>query len=441
MAHDDQAESIDSTFNSSVTRREFIKVSAVAIASVSLGSLLTGCGSTAKDTSHAAAEPVFFVHISDSHFGGETLLGESQDPTMLQVAPKALLTTLISEILPVVDPLATIHTGDIVNEGFQLKPWQSYRDVISNTGNTLRYPKNYIEIPGNHDAKNNDTATFGRDIGDGRQLFNQYSIIGQALGATGDKFGLTELTSPHGVVRMVRTNTAESPTDNNTENINGYFSAEQQHMLLGDPGLKSTSFITVVLGHHPVTGENKIAIGNELMTEIIDSVKAPIYLCGHVHEPVLMWYGNTLVVQADTFGRHGSLSSFYIVAYDENKAAAKLVTIDASKSPGIDWPIVFITAPVSSTLGNDNPNATAYTSGQFPNLRTLVFSPDANPVTNVTYSIDGGTFDNGLQQSTKRLWESSLKTQGLTPGTHTVTVRATLSNGQIGEDSISIKIQ
>ena len=46
MTNDDLTESIDSTFNSDVTRRDFIKVSAGTVACISLSPMLFGCGSS-----------------------------------------------------------------------------------------------------------------------------------------------------------------------------------------------------------------------------------------------------------------------------------------------------------------------------------------------------------------------------------------------------------
>lgn len=444
MANDDLKKVREAEKSSGVTRREFIKYSAGTAAILSLG--LYGCGNSSTSENSpvgtTSSEPVFFVHISDSHFGGDTLNGESLDPTWLQVIPRELMSALINGIVPVVQPLATIHTGDIVNAGYQLKPWQSYAEVFANT--TMTYPKNYIEIPGNHDVKVSNTTASGRDIGDGRQLFTRYSVIGQTLGNDGDKFGLTEISSPVGTVRLVRTNTAasenQSLTVRNNENIAGYFSSAQQQSLLNDLSLSQPAALSVVLGHHPIVGSTPIATGNDLMKEVIAKAGAPIYLCGHVHVPDTMWSGNTLVVQADTFGRRGEPSSFYMVAYDEGVASAKLVTFNATDPFEFGWPLVFITSPANGTLGGSNPNAAPFTPDQKPKLRTMVFTPDATAVKTVQYSVDGGAFNHELINTAGRLWEAPLDLQGLSRGPHAVTVRATLSHGQIGIDTISITV-
>lgn len=479
MANDDTKKANDAEKISGVTRREFIKYSAGTAAALSLG--LYGCGYNSENNSVSAfppnTEPVLFVHISDSHFGGETDLGESQDPAMLKTISKELMSALVKDIVPVVQPLATIHTGDIVNEGFQLKPWQSYAEVLANTTKTypMTYPKNYIEIPGNHDVKVylGDLPKLGRDEGDGRQLFTQHSVIGQALGNNAnnsDKYGITELSSPSGMVRLVRTNTSEysegsSPADDNTHNITGFFSEAQHQALIQDLSLSQPAMLSVVLGHHPIAappGSPELFTNNELMKDIVAKAGAPIYLCGHVHVPAIMWYGKTIVIQADTFGRHDEPSSFYLVAYDRDVVAVKLVAINATPPFVFDWPLVFITSPANSLLGNTNsslgnvndgivhpytntykkgnPNATHFTPDAPPTLRAMVFAPST--VTSVKYYVDQVAVGTPLRNTVRRVWESSHPVQGLTSGTHTVTVIATLSDGTTtGSDSISIIVE
>jgi calcineurin-like phosphoesterase family protein len=433
----------------------------LALSTVCVMSLIAGCSSGTSRQSveiagvlyPAQAEPIVFAHVSDTHFGGETQLSGSgsDDPQELRYDGKALMSTLIADILPVVQPLATIHTGDLVNEGYQLKPWESYRDVVAG----LSYPT-YIEVPGNHDFKYSLDTADGKDIGHGKVLFAQYSKIGSTLGAGHDKYGVTRLNSAQGVVHLIRTNTSESPTDSNHENIAGYFTRTQQEAILNDSKLDTPAYLTVVLGHHPVTGENKIKTGNSYMQDLIanSKVKAPIYLCGHVHTPVIMWENNTLVVQADTFGRHGQTSShLYLVGYDSGIASAKLVEVNATQSPNsVTWPIVMITHPANSALGathlnpNPNPNALSYDPTLTPVivLRSMVFSP-ASDVSFVRYSIDADinpkAFWLNLNNTVGRVWEGLLPLPSLQAGYHTVTVRATLRSGLYTEDAIKIHIQ
>jgi 3',5'-cyclic AMP phosphodiesterase CpdA len=432
-----------------------ISVSLIALSIVCVMSLVTGCsdGTSGQSqpmeilgvSSSTIAEPIVFAHISDTHFGGDTQLSSSggsgsDDSEQLRYDGKALMTTLINDIVPVINPLTTVHTGDLVNEGFQLNPWKSYWGVVE----SLSYPK-YIDVPGNHDFKVSIDTQDGKDKGDGRKLFTDYSKIGNILGADSDKYGVTSLDSAYGTVHMIRTNTAESPHNDNQENIAGYFSATQQQALLKDPALNTSAYLSVVLGHHPVAGDNSIpsSNGKSLMLDLIanSKVNAPIYLCGHLHAPKILWSNNTLIVQADTFGRHGQQSSFYLVGYDSGVASAKLVNVNAEVSPSVSWPIVMITYPANSSLGDSNPNAAYYRPGNTVIvLRSMVFSPATDAMASVKYSVDQGAWLD-LKKSVGRVWESTLSLQGLEPGNHRVTVRATLSSGQYDDDLITVKIQ
>ncbi len=368
------------------------------------------------------AEPVFFVHISDTHIGIES--GEE------------LMRNLFTEVLPVINPLTAIHTGDMVNAGFDILAWQTYQSLLANIGS-----QQYVDMIGNHDVK--------ELIWQGKTEFKKYSETGSNGGGL---FGITRLVSINKQpVCLIRTDTADSPTNNNTENINGYFPETQQVALLNDPGFSpGPSVLNIVLGHNPVkedvTGDalpqisrpNTPPKGNDLMKELITKAGAPIYLCGHVHAPALKWVGKTLVVQADTFGKHGTSSTFYLVAYDAGYAAAKLVNINSKNSPSIKWPVVFITAPVNNALGGGNPNQKTYKADEpGPTLRAMVFSKET--ASSVECRIGENGSWNALKNSGGRLWESALPVKDLTAGSHVVYVHAT-SGGITSEDTISVTI-
>lgn len=474
----DEKKVVVSTIDRTLGRRRFLELSAGAVAYAAMGPGLLGCGgSGAEGAGRSAAlaagatEPVFFVHISDSHFGGDSHKPADEDPKVLREDPKALLTSLVHDILPTVVPLATIHTGDIVNEGFEIQPWKDYSAVFETT-NALSYPKNYVEILGNHDQKHNSDKLIG-DVGHGITHFNKYSMIGRVTGSPVDKYGLTLLPYGGQSVCLIRTNTAESPTVDNQENIDGWFSAEQQQALLADPNFDPDRYLNVVLGHHPIKVNQAvppavppavgIKKGNELVVDLVAAAKAPIYLCGHLHAENVMWVDNPtdplrpiLMVQANTFGRRTRKTNFFLVAYDQGFPTAKLVSIDASAppagqpaQPSIAWPLVFITSPSNALLGGNNPYASPIGSNETPNLRAMVFPPNAGhaSITAVKYLLDGGAVEVPLTNSTKRLWEGALDLSALAPGQHTVTVRAYLDTVlsddhhiTVGEDTITLNV-
>lgn len=404
-------------------------------------------------------EPAFFVHVSDTHLGLATGSGE------------VLMKAFLREVVPVIQPLATVHTGDMVNEGYSKSSWESYKSLF--TTGIVKYPQ-YVDILGNHDTKSgSDPETLVVEYG--KLLFDTHA-------QTPTRYGFTRLERAGlNPVRLIRTNTADSPTNNNNQNIYGYFPSDQQQALYTHPDRNHAVDFNVVLGHSPVAAdylpvpsghtslENlsniddrymyQITEGNGRMKELIGEFNAPIYLCGHVHKAGLEWLNNsskTLVVRADAFGKNGLPSHFWLVAYDgespaDRHAAVKLVRIsDATKLSAI-WPIVFITAPANSNLGSTDPNTytasnpttTAYTTDQTVMLRTMVFSPET--VTSVSYMIDDQPSSKtplaSVIKTDGRVWAAGLSFAGLAAGPHTVTVTATRSNGTTGSDKIWITVK
>ncbi len=448
-------------------RRGFFKLSAGA-ALAALGSGATGCGGATTLLEEAlppTTEPVVLVHLSDSHFGGESNLPKDQDPPALKVDPMALLGALLGEVVPAVKPLATVHTGDFVNEGFEIQPWVQYAGVFAGMQGAYRYPDNFVEILGNHDVKFNIDSSEG-DLGSGLDLYAANTLTGQALGDPARLHGITVLQHGGGAVRLIRTNTSESAlTDQhlaNDENIDGYFTEAQRSALVADPAFRADTGLNIVLGHHPIfpnadnSGGKVIKTGLAQMLQLLSEAKAPLYLCGHVHRPGVAWVDMgggkfTLMVQASAFGRNGQLTSFFLVAHDESGPAAKQIHIDATKSPSVAWPLVFITGPANKALGGNNQTAPDFQASQAPDLRVMVFPPPAAAgqvvtVARVRWMINSGA-EGTLRSRSKRLWTDRLDLSGLAPGTHTVTVSAVVDvttesshRTLVGTDSIEIKV-
>ena len=421
---------------------------------------LTALNQLLTTSPRSSLEPIFFVHISDTHIDTKTATndGLSADGTVdFTQSGKALMSALVTEVVPVINPLAILHTGDVAEKGYIEQTWQTYSNLLKSSILTS-YP-NYVDIVGNHDVKVQDPLL------DYEASLQNFLLYAQSP----NRYGYTTLESSMGAVRLIRTNTAASTSADsqtrNMENIIGYFPESQQQALLNHPDRDQIVALNVVLGHSPVAenytpyvpGTNagqymfQITDGNGRMKQLIDEFKAPIYLSGHVHAPGLEWLSNkSLVVRADAFGAHGKQATFLLVAYDfeANSPAVKLVGIDATKSTNtVHWPIVFITTPANSALGNTssytggNPNAQPFTTGQTIMLKTMVFSPET--VTSVEYRIDDGLTSSPLatvRGSNGRVWAAGIPLAGLSEGSHSVTVTATRSNGTTGKDTISIEI-
>ncbi len=184
----------------------------ILVLAFTIGVLTSGCFLQDGDTVQVSAvvEPVFFVHVSDTHIGAAGGKGEE------------LMTALFKDVLPEIKPLALVHTGDMANTGSVLLPWQNYSSIVNAAG-----APQCVDIIGNHNARTSDTN-------DGRVYFNAYS----RTGVNGGKlYGVTRLESAAGAVCMIRTDTASAPGNDATGNACGYFPETQQIEILNNPGL------------------------------------------------------------------------------------------------------------------------------------------------------------------------------------------------------------
>jgi hypothetical protein len=365
----------------------------------------SGDGGTdaAEAASDGSVGPVWFVHISDTHIA--TGAGALDVPAVL------------SQAVPVIKPLATLHTGDLVDDGGEASYWTAYHDIMVAQG--TKFPS-YLEIPGNHDVKN-----------DGIPSYESYSVSGLADAGL---YGITNVDSTSGRVRLVRTDTAESSI--NPVGVLGYFSQDQEDALIADPEGVSPAWTTLVLGHHPIDGLLAIKVGADRMKVVVDHFAAPLYLCGHVHTSLLSWHNSTLVVQAATLGANGSAASFMLVASDPAGPVAKEVNIDASATPVLSWPQVMITSPANTALAGTNPWAAPLAAGSTVRVRVLAFAPAG--ASKVEQRVDAAAWTT-LTATGTGLFEGNLAVPAAT-GSHTLDARATSAEGQ-ATDSTSFTVQ
>jgi hypothetical protein len=340
-------------------------------------------------------QPVWFLLVTDTHFGGS---GSAAVQTMSE---------LLDHVVSVVQPAATIHGGDLVDDGSDGAAWSAYRAAVD--GKAPAYPA-YVEILGNHDVKN-----------DGTPNWSASSVTGRAgAGTTGHTFVDTGI----GKVRLLRTNTSDS--DVNVTNIAGIFTSTQMNALLNAPEAATPAALTLVLGHHPMTGPARLQLSGSdtRMQTVISTFAAPLYLCGHVHASALSWLGGTLVVQGDGFGEGGPATSFMVAAVDDAGPVALEVPLDPTATPAVPWPVVMITTPADASLAGANPHAGPLAPGATP-LRALAFAPGG--ITVVEGRVDGGGWQ-ALQAAGGPVWAGSfvVPTGG---GQHGLEVRATGPDG------------
>ena len=292
------------------------------------------------------AAVVWFVHISDTHVGEAPEMGRR-------------LTQFLESALPVIEPTATLHTGDLVDLGGEDVQWQEYGEVVHER--VPAFPE-YLEISGNHDLKQGGTPGY-----------LSTSRSGQAgVGLHGQTF----IDTPAGTVRIVRTDTSD--TEFNAANVLGFFGEEQADELLALPAPATPPAATFVLGHHPMVGLDRLVLlGSDLrMQRVMQHFEADVYLCGHLHLPYLAWIHETLSVQVGSLTKPvlGS-RTFALLALDGGVLSARTVGLDDDIVAQVRWPVVLVTAPINAGLGTSNPLAAPVAPGEPLTVRALVFAP------------------------------------------------------------------
>jgi len=345
-----------------------------------------------------ADSPIWFVHVTDTHFG------QGDAPA---------LAALLQNEIDVFQPAATIHSGDLVDDGGEADQWAAYRSALA--GGVPAYPE-YFEIPGNHDVKNGGLPSFLSESQTGR--------------AGGGAYGLTDVAAPAGTVRIVRVNTADS--DSTPVVLAGFVTAEQADALTALPLGGDDVALRVVAAHHPIG----ILAGETMnrVRSVIDHFGAPIYFCGHLHFTNLAWLGNTLVVQGPRFGDNPT--EMMLVAWDATGPAARAIPLDATATPNVQWPVVLITSPANAGLGITNPYATPYPAGTSATLRALAFAPDE--VTSAEYRFDEGDWQ-PLAAVAGPLWSATIAMPAA--GSHAIEVRASVGGTATGTDEISVSVE
>ncbi len=338
--------------------------------------------------------------VSDLHFGGTTTIYED-------------FLYFLDVVLPTVDPVSVINTGDTVELGSSIPDWQNYFSSID--GRVPPAP-HYFEVPGNHDVKQTDETNY---LSFTQAGLSDYGMHGQTF--------IDGRNNPNiGRLRVLRTNTADS--NYNALNVPGIFGEEQADELMAlSPGDDPISY-TLVAAHHPLTGIQRLVTGLGRMRNLVTHVGANIYLCGHAHIPRLSWYENTLVVQAVSLGKTNP-PGFSLVSMDVSGPSAQMIDM----TPRVTWPIVMITGPADPDLGDGNPYAVSFPPGGELPVRAIAF--DTAGIDSVEARLDQDDW------TTMTHWENNVWSTSLdlptTSGNHSLEVRAI---GGSGNQSQSMRV-
>lgn len=388
-----------------------------------------------------ANEVFWFVHASDLHIGTSGSTDSSN------------LSWLVTTARTVINPSFIVVTGDLTDStngnifGYPNGPyqaeWDQYKAVLSAAGIKRDNPQNYYDLPGNHDAYNDQYFAFyranairGGEYQPGGQVtwsvspgFGEYRFVGvNTADNTGDSFSIL---SPYGDHAGLDSGELTA--------LNGFLGG-------------GTANLTFAFGHHPVssTGDSSdtyLYYGATQFVSALNGNGVVGYGYGHVHDNVDTFFtGNSYTGYVTPGFRYTRVPSLG----KDSPNGYRIVSVDCDGvnsvfQPYNTWPAVLITAPVDRYAGGVA-NPFAYTVPPLATnpIRALVFA--ATPPTSVTFSVDGGPGVSMTRVASSPQWAGTWDASGLLPGTtHTITVTAgtrshTISVAVAGENQAPVAL-
>jgi hypothetical protein len=360
----------------------------------------------------------WFIQTSDTHIGASG----SQDSDNL--------TWLVTQARQIISPAFIIVTGDLTDStngnwlgwpnGPHPEEWAEYRGIVDGRVTST----NYYDIPGNHDAYNDQSFSY----------YRANSVQGRATGQTQVSF-VKEF--PFGKYHFLGINTA----DNTGDGFSLFWpygdyaglDPDELNFIAGRMAENRAAALTLVFGHHPLvsTGNDEDTFVNYGLSEflsLMDWSYSAFYGYGHTHlfnpaffVPAGAVHEGFLYFNTASLGKSDA-DQYTIMAIDCNGISARQQTMNA-------WPAVVITAPVDASLGSYNPYAYPVPPFASNPIRALVF--DANTLTSVQYRIDAASqwFPMTPVQGRTGLYEARWDASSLPNGAHTIEVKATSASG------------
>lgn len=360
---------------------------------------------------------LWFIHASDPHIGASG----STDSTNLQ--------WLTGQAKNVINPSFIVVTGDLTDStngnifGYPNGPyqaeWDQYKSILTTNGVDANI---YYDIPGNHDAYND-------------QYFNYYranSVQGRATGKTQVSWART---GPWGTYHFLGINTADN-TGNSFSlswpyGDNSGLDSDELSYINGEMSANVNATLTLVFGHHPLaptgnTSDTYLFYGKDEFVNLMNNYGTSLYGYGHTH-----------VSSEKFFTQNMTDGVFYFNVSAIGKDSPNQYTVGAIDCNGISsvtqtagaWPVVLITAPMNRGLGGIvNPYAYTVTNAASNPIRALVFDPAT--VTQVQFRVNGGTWKTMASvPGNPHLWQGVWDASTLPEGEHTLDVQAVTGSG------------
>jgi hypothetical protein len=349
----------------------------------------------------------WFMHISDLHVGSEL------PPTY-----PSNLAFAFNEARSVIQPAFVVATGDLVDAspppaylpttGQDQKEWDAYKQAYTSAGFALG---DYIDLPGNHDGY--------ADIGFPHYLAN--SLLGTTEHALYTSWSVTTALGEYFFFGFDTAGDGSIPSIEDSEVL----SDELADFSAGVASHPSAELV-IALGHHSL-GYPK---NGAAFTSAIQQANA-FYLHGHDHAYSEYLVNNSIVVnEVKSLGKNND-HNLAVVAIDHN---ALIYRATSTSKP---WPLVMITAPVSSVLQNGTLNPYAYEvcKDRSDNpVRALVFSKVAPD--NVMVQVGSAPLV-AMTAASNSIWEAHVDTSSLAAGPQSVTVFVTVGSDTVVESILS----
>ena len=377
----------------------------------------------------------WFMTITDTHIGTDG----SQDTENLS--------WVVHEGKDVVNPSFIVLAGDITDGsngsfipggGPYLSEWEEYNTTLDKL-NTGINADNFFDIPGNHDAYNDE-------------YFNYYlsnSVQGQATGRTQASWTYSLGTSKY---HFLGANTSANDGEDFClfctyhGDYAGLDSGELD-FLGSELSKHSDAELTLVFGHHPMentgySSDTWLFYGAPEFAALLEGYGVSSYTYGHTHrfsEAFFTSYSidpGVFYININSLGKEDN-KHFNVTAIDCN--GISMVTQEIKS-----WPVVMITTPMDRNLGKNAHPLLGYTipNGTGNPLRALLFDTNTSD-SNASYRIDGEAVWHSMDrvETNQNLWEASWDSSGLNEGEHSIEVRAIGSEGAIRTDTITVYVE
>ncbi len=376
---------------------------------------------------------LWFMILSDTHIGASG----STDSGNLNWAVTTAKTIINPSFIVVTGDLTDSTNGNwlgIPNGPYQAE-WNEYKSIVDPAGMNASF---YFDLPGNHDAYNDKNFAY--------YLAN--SVQGRATGRTQASW---TRTPGFGTYHFLGINSA----DNTGAGFSLTFpygdhaglDANELAFIQTELAANAGADLTFVFGHHPVSdtgvsGDTWLFYGHQDFVHDLDAYGASMYGYGHTHAMSdVLFAGNPYT------GLMSNGGIYYLNLASLAKSSSNNLTVVGIDCNGVSavtqtaktWPVVLITAPVSSTLGGAaNPYAYTVPNGSANPIRALVF--DAGAVSQVTFRIDGAGswFPMTRASGNPSLWEGFWNASALASGSHKIEVQAVGTTTRL--DAINVTI-